>query len=51
MVKHHQKPTEMEPTHARKTCYFDEPQMRLHYTYEEHAKGNQTSHGLSQGRS
>ena len=45
-----QKPTEMELIHARLTCYFDEPQMGLHYTYEKHAKGDQTNHGQSLGR-
>ena len=42
-----QKPTEMESIHASKTCYFDGPQVGLHYTYKMHAQGDQTSHGQS----
>ena len=51
MVKYHQKSTEMDSTQARQTCNFEELQMGLHYTYKMHAKGDQTSHGQSQGRS
>ena len=51
MVKHDQKPTEMDSTEAKHTCYFDELWMELHYTYYMHAKYDQTSHGKGQGRS
>ena len=51
MSNNGQKPAEMEPIYARKTCYFARLQVGLHYKYKKHARGDQDRPKQSYGRS